>query len=200
MKTIAFHGSKVLPWLSDETVAGWLERDMQVDWVDEYFVGHDVPAAAERILELQDGQQTINLFGYSEGGKMIGELTHELLAQAGTLGLKVINSACVYEGYLTRPPAYEAKFPVLFIRNDRGRGRWYGRQTMEQSVYWWSLRRQFQLAWGVGRHMRFNPIGHGYDRALSGEIKRWFDTGVYMYGLAHWKSWPEVKRKQRKRA
>lgn len=172
---IAFHGRPGRP--------GILRRDMgDPPWVDQYFAGHDIDAAANEI----DRHCRVILVGYSFGGDLIARLTHRCSNVVG---------AVLYESPLLEPMLPRGHFPVCMVWNDRGRRHW---PASQRSCLAWDLpERIFVPMNGRGGHVRMTwrwPfVGHAWDQSLNGQVETFIQfcrlgdiasVGVHVHGLA----------------
>lgn len=117
------------------------------------------------------------LVGYSSGGSRIGHLSIETVFQPVC--------AVLYESPLLGRDDVGDTFPVLWIRNDRGRGRAglfkrrHEREMASTLAAWKAGGRYVEELDGTGRHFEttndWPPLRHGWDRALNERILSWIE-------------------------
>lgn len=103
------------------------------------------------------------LIGYSRGGSIIAMLSNKY----------PIRAAVLYESPVLDSFSVGGTFPVLQIWNDQGflTGKRAGQARSAQEV--WKRNHPVTELWGVGTHIRRDPIGHGWDVGLNDRIKSW---------------------------
>ena len=104
------------------------------------------------------------LIGYSRGGSIIAMLSNKY----------PIRAAVLYESPVLDSFTVGGTFPVLQIWNDQGvmaMKRRAGQARVAQEV--WKRNHPVETAWGVGTHIRRDPIGHGWDVGLNDRIRDW---------------------------
>lgn len=104
--------------------------------------------------------------GFSKGGSFTAELTHYLGNMVG---------AVLYESPMLTVDAPRCNFPVLWIQNRNSL--YKNTREMEDTKRQWASRASsFTELWGNGRHMRWFPPGHGWDRSLNPLIHSWIKS------------------------
>lgn len=155
--TLAFHGDSF--FLDGPSL---LQRDMgDPSWVDWYPDWKNWTEEDRRDLR---SHHSIILIGYSRGGGYISDLTHYLKDR--------IRCCILYESPVLSQKAPWGLFPTLHIWNNRSR--WAKSKGRKWSDLQWGItgRKQTFLV-GKGPHMKWFPLGHGWDRTLNPAIEKW---------------------------
>jgi len=140
-----------------------LRRDMgDPTWVDYYV--HKIGKLTS--AELQRLKPPLILVGYSLGGSVIADLTHEL----------DLVGAVLYESPLLNDTIPAGTFPVLWIQNDY-RHKTRRKREMDSSLAGWKENHQVTQLTGSGRHIRgvigWPMWGHAWDQTLNDKIAGW---------------------------
>lgn len=155
MTVIALHG--------DFSNAAILKRDIAIshwkycNWKRDWFIGSkDLP---------------LIFAGYSNGGNHISYISHTL---------PYLKAAILYESPILparRQIEPAGKFPVLWIENNQGRGKKNRRtkKIMKRSKELWAKNHPMTTLEGIGRHVKTNPLGHGWDQNLNPQILDWIN-------------------------
>jgi pimeloyl-ACP methyl ester carboxylesterase len=106
------------------------------------------------------------LIGYSRGGSVIAALSERVELRA----------AVVYESPVLDSEGVGGSFPVLMIWNDEGAmsGKRKGQARIARDI--WRASHPVTEIWGVGRHLKFGPIGHGWDCSLNETIRDFLEA------------------------
>jgi len=163
MTIIALHGDFATPAM--------LERDMGdlAPLVNVFFDArgwHNFDSAMGRLTSLVKSlPEPPIMIGYSRGGSAIARLSE----------LVELRAAIVYESPVIDSEGVGGCFPVLQIWNDSGAK--YGRNRVRRgqakiAEQIWASHPVTQLQ-GVGRHIKKNPLGHGWDCGLNQQIADW---------------------------
>ncbi len=153
MHVVAFHGDFATPSM--------LRRDMGVDWVDRYW-----DYKCDEVDSLR-GYEDLVLVAYSRGGATVGKLANTL---------NNIRAAVLYEAPLLDAKNPAGEFPVLLIWNSLSLRRFTSEAFRSHSE--WALKHPVTQLRGRGFHIRLWPPGHGWDRKLNGEIRKWLVAQV----------------------
>lgn len=128
----------------------------------------------ENLISILSCFPNLVLVGYSRGGDKIAKLSHQL---------SNIRGAVLYESPIL-PARNQIKpsgdFPVLWIENDEGMATKSRRKKkiMSRSKHLWALNRSMTCLTGVGKHVKVNPLGHGWDQALNQQILEWIERNT----------------------
>lgn len=157
---IALHGDFATPTM--------LQRDMGdlSELVDIFFDARKwlrFDAAMGRLTSLvQSLSEPPIVIGYSRGGSAIARLSE----------LVELRAAVVYESPVIDSEGVGGIFPVLQIWNDCGaRIKRPGQARVAEEI--WSASHPVTHLQGVGRHVKRDPLGHGWDVGLNEQIREW---------------------------
>lgn len=127
---------------------GWRRTDREIDRLEAYIRMIPSPPI---------------LMGYSRGGSVIAALSERVELRA----------AVVYESPVLDSEGAGGAFPVLMCWNDCGvmSGKRAGQARISQQI--WKASHPVTEIWGVGRHVKTRPVGHGWDVGLNETIRDW---------------------------
>jgi pimeloyl-ACP methyl ester carboxylesterase len=127
---------------------GWRRTDREIDRLEAFIRTLDQPPT---------------LIGYSQGGSSIAALSERVELRA----------AVVYESPVLDSDGVGGSFPVLMIWNDEGVMVGKRKCQAKRAQQIWKASHPVTEIWGVGRHVKFGPIGHGWDTNLNQQILAW---------------------------
>jgi pimeloyl-ACP methyl ester carboxylesterase len=161
---IALHG--------DFASARMLMRDVGdlAESIDVFWDANGWRRTEPSIAKLERHIRTLStppiLIGYSRGGSVIAALSERVELRA----------AIVYESPVIDSDGVGGAFPVLMCWNDCGvmAGKRKGQAKIAQQI--WKASHPVTEIWGKGRHVKFGPIGHGWDCGLNGAIRDFLEA------------------------